>query len=97
MSKRIQTWKYHPIENEIINTLLNPENRGEMLTTDLFRMLSNKYQDFTRGSLNQLLFKLEVQGMIFVVPIKKEVSKIEINKNAKFSDAIAKKLKTIYR
>ena len=97
MSKRIQTWKYHPIENEIINTLLNPENRGEMLTTDLFRMLSNRYQDFTRGSLNQLLFKLEVQGMIFVVPIKKEVSKIEINKNGKFSDNMAKKLKTIYR
>ena len=85
-------WNSVPVENEIINALI--DNRGEMLTTDLQRKLSNMYEDFTRVDLMKHLFRLEVRSYIHVVSIKKDVSKVEINKNGQFSDQIRKKIKT---
>jgi len=91
MAKMKIAWNSEPIENEIIYALI--DNRGEMLTTDLLRKLSNKYEDFTRADLMKHLFKLEVRSFIHVVGIKKDVSKIEISKYGQFSDEIRKKIK----
>jgi len=83
---KLKKWNSIPVENEIISILV--KNRGEMLTSDLLRQLSNKYQDFTRTDLDQALFKLEVRSFIFVVSIKKDVSKVEINPRGNFSHQI---------
>jgi len=91
MAKMKISWNSVPIENEIINALI--DNRGEMLTTDLQRRLSNMYEDFTRADLMKQLFRLEVRSFIHVVGIKKDVSKVEINKNGQFSEEIRRKLK----
>lgn len=91
MAKLKIAWNSEPIENEIIYALI--DNRGEMLTTDLQRKLSNMYEDFTKKDLMKHLFKLEVRSFIHVVGIKKDVFKIEINKNGQFSDEIRKKIK----
>ena len=84
-------WNSEPVESEIIYALI--DNRGEMLTTDLLRKLSNKYDDFSRADLMKQLFKLEVRSFIHVVGIKKDVSKIELSKHGQFSDEIRKKMK----
>ena len=88
---KIDRWKAVPVEDQILLILL--ANRGEILNTELYRKLALIYQDFTRESLLDYLFRMEVRGYIFVVPIKKEVSKIEINKQGKFSQTIMKKIK----
>jgi hypothetical protein len=86
MVKKTKTWKSIPIEKEIVTLLIS--NRGEILTSDLLRQLSNKYQDFTKTDLMEVIFKLEVRGFIHVIKIKKDVSKIEISRNARFSDEL---------
>lgn len=91
MAKKSKSWKIRPLENEIINLLVH--NRGEMLTSDLLRQLSNQYQDFLRSDLMDALFNLEVRSYIHVTPIKKDVSKIEISRNGNFSDEIKNELR----
>lgn len=91
MAKMKISWNALPIENEIIYALI--DNRGEMLTNDLLRKLSNMYEDFSRADMMKHLFKLEVRSFIHVVGIKKDISKIELNKHGQFSDEIRKKMK----
>lgn len=88
---KIEGWRSKPIENEIILTLV--KNRGEMLTNDLYRILNNTYQDFGMPELMDLLFRLEVRSYIYVVQIKKDVWKIEINPKAHLSDDIMRQIK----
>jgi hypothetical protein len=91
MSGKIECWQNKPVMNEVVISLI--KNRGEMLTTDLYRTLSNAYQDFTWADLNDMLFRMECRGMIYVVPIKKDVSKVEINNRMHFSDEISEMIK----
>ncbi len=91
MTKKSKTWKSIPLEKEIITIII--DNRGEILTTDLLRLLSNKYQDFLKYDLNDILFKLEVRSYIHVIPIKKDVNKIELNRYGKFSEELMKKIR----
>ena len=86
MAKK-STEKWHPItiEHEIIASLLTEENRGEMLNSDLFRKLQITYPSLTVKDMNKILFNLEVRSYIFVIPIKKNVSNIQITKNAPLS------------
>ena len=90
MSPKVETWQSVPIENEIITMLLN--NRGELLTSDIHRTLANSYEDFSRNDLMDLLYRLEVRGFIYVTPIKKDVAKIEIRRNGKFSNEVLKQI-----
>jgi len=90
---KIEGWRSKPIENEIILTLV--KNRGEMLTNDLYRVLNNTYQDFGMPELMDLLFRLEVRSYIYVVQIKKDVWKIEINPKAHLSDDLMRQIKNI--
>lgn len=88
---KLKKWNSIPVENEIIAALV--KNRGEILTNDLLRQLGNKYQDFTKAELDEFLFKLEVRSFIYVIPIKKDVSKIEINPRADFSNEIMEEIR----
>lgn len=90
MSPKIESWQSLPIENEIITMLLN--NRGELLTTDIYRTLANSYEDFSRNDLTDLLFRLEVRGFVYVTPIKKDVAKVEIRRSGKFSNEVLKQI-----
>lgn len=91
MPQKIETWRSKPIENEIILNLIR--NRGEMLSNDLFRNLSNTYQDFSPSDLMDFLFRLEVRGMINVIQIKRDVLKIEIAPKAPLSADMEEMLK----
>lgn len=88
---KLSKWNAIPIETEIITSLV--KNRGEILSSDLFRQLGNKYQEFSKGEFDDALFKLETRSYIHVIPIKKDVMKIEINPNGNFTDEIKQELK----
>ena len=88
---KLRKWNSIPVENEIITLLV--KNRGEILTSDLLRQLGNKYQDFNKPDLDEFLFKLEVRSYIYVIAIKKDVSKVEINPRGNFSHEIAAEIK----
>jgi hypothetical protein len=88
---KIETWKSVPIENEILVTLIR--NHGEMLTSDLLRSLESKYEDMTKEVLMDHLFRLEVRSYIQVVQIKKDVSKVEIARNARLTESLAAQLR----
>ena len=89
--KKLETWKSATIQNEILLSLRR--DRGEMLTTDLYRQLSQLYLDFTRTDLMDELFRLEVRGFVYVIPIKKDVMKVEIARTAKFSEFMQDEVK----
>ena len=93
LAKKVKKWKKVPMEDEILLSLLTKENRGEMLTSDLYRKLKLIYRDLSYADLMSILFKLEVRSFIHVIPIKKTVYKIEINRNARLSPFIMKKVK----
>jgi len=57
--------------------------------------LNNSYQDFGMPELMDFLFRLEVRSFIFVVQIKKDVYKVEINPRARLSDELMRQLKNV--
>ena len=85
---KIGVWKTHPIKNEIILTLIR--HKGEMLDSDLLRNLQNQYSDITRNVLNKILFDLEVEMIIYVQRLRKNVNKVELRKDAPISDTLKK-------
>lgn len=88
---KIGIWKIHPIKNEIILTLMR--HKGEMLDTDLLRILQNQYIDINKSILNRILFNLEVQMLINVQRLRKNVNKISLRKDAPISDFLKKIMK----
>lgn len=90
---KMSKWNSIPIENEIVGAII--KNHGEILTTDLFRQLMNKYEDLTKADLTDTLFRLEVRSYIIVIPIKKDVMRIELNPRAAFSEDIKKTIKDL--
>ena len=88
---KIGTWKIHPVKNEIILTLIR--HKGEMLDTDLLRILQNQYVDINKSSLSRMLFNLEVQMLIDVQRLRKNVNKIALRKDAPISDFLKKIIK----
>jgi hypothetical protein len=94
MPQKIDTWRSKPIENEIILNLIR--NRGEMLSTDLYRNLSNLYQDFSMMDMMDFLFRLEVRMMINVIQIKRDVLKIEIAPKAPLSKDMDELIKKVH-
>ncbi len=95
MPTKIDLWESKPIKNEIILNLV--KNRGEMLTSDLYRILTNIYTDFTHNALMDCLFRLEVRGIIFVSLIKKDVYKVEINPRAHLSEDLMEQMRNFHR
>ena len=85
-------WQPKPIESGIFEILI--KNRGEILTTDLFRQLKNEYKSITLSELHDMLFRLEVRSFIHLIDIKRGESKVEINRHAQFSHEYRKKVST---
>ena len=83
-------WRSQPVTNEIIQILI--KNRGEILTPDLFRQLKMIYKNLTASELNDTLFRLEVRSYIYLINIKKGVSKVELSKYARFSNEVRKEV-----
>ena len=81
-------WKVHPIKNEIILILIR--HKGEMLDTDLLRALQNEYTELSRNSLSKVLFNLEVDMVIDVQRLRKNVNKISLRKNAPIHNTLKK-------
>ena len=88
---KIGTWKIHPIKNEIILTLIR--HKGEMLDSDLLRILQNQYVDINKSGLSRILFSLEVQMLIDVQRLRKNVNKIALRKDAQISEFLKKIIK----
>jgi hypothetical protein len=88
---KIGVWKTHPIKNEIILTLIR--HKGEMLDSDLLRALQNQYTDINRNTLNKILFDLEVEMIVYVQRLRKNVNKVELRKDAPISDNLKKLIK----
>ena len=88
---KIGIWKTHPIKNEIILTLIR--HKGEMLDSDLLRNLQNHYSDINRNVLNKILFDLEVEMIVYVQRLRKNVNKIELRKDAPISDNLKQMFK----
>jgi len=91
MMTKLSKWNAIPLESEIITSLL--KNRGEMLSTELFRQLTNKYAEFSKSDFDDALFKLETRSYIYVTSIKKDVQKVELNPNGNFTDEVKQELK----
>ncbi|MHA1822028.1 MAG: hypothetical protein ACTSU2_11710 [Promethearchaeota archaeon] len=85
---KIGIWKVNPLKNEIILTLIR--HKGEMLDSELLRVLSNIYSDINQIKLNHVLFELEVEMVIEVTRVKKNVNKISLRKNAPIDPSLLK-------
>ena len=59
-----------------------------MFDTDLLRILQNQYEDISKSNLNRILFNLEVQMIIDVQRLRKNVNKIALRKDAPISDIL---------
>jgi hypothetical protein len=88
---KVESWKSIPVESEIILTLIR--NRGEMLTTDLYRYLTTVYEDFSKEVMMDYLFRLEVRSIVSVVQIKKDVMKVEIGRKAPLTEDLQAKIR----
>ena len=88
---KIGIWKIHPVKNEIILSLIR--HKGEMLDTDLLRILQNQYVDINKSILSRILLNLEVQMLINVQRLRKNVNKIALRKDAPISEFLKKIIK----
>jgi hypothetical protein len=64
-----------------------------MLDTDLLRILQNQYVDINKSILSRLMLNLEVQMLISVQRLRKNVNKIALRKDAPISDFLKKIMK----
>jgi hypothetical protein len=78
-----ERWRKNAIYNEVIMALIRHKN--EMLDDELYRFLSKLYNDFTRSSLIDILFRLECKNIISVERVKKDVNKITLREDAPIS------------
>jgi len=73
----MKTWKPHPLDLTIVETL---ERKGPMTDEELLDLLKETNEDLGFGALNQLLMKLEVQGKIYVSSLTKGKRRVELVK-----------------
>ena len=90
MSKNA-VWNIHPVKNEIILTLVR--HKGEMIDSDLLRNLKTVYKDVTRKSLYKILFQLEVEMIIEVTRMRKNVNRIALRKKAPINSSLLKTIR----
>ncbi|MHA1728205.1 MAG: hypothetical protein ACTSWY_05685 [Promethearchaeota archaeon] len=83
---KIGLWKIQPIRNEVILSLVR--HKGEMLDTELLRNLENKYVGMNKIVLNRVLFNLEVEMIINVQKLRKNVNRIALRKRAPIDPGI---------
>lgn len=73
----VKTWKPHPLDLIIIETL---ERKGPMTDGELLDLLRETNEDLGFGALNQMLLKMEVQGKVYVSSLTKGKRRVELVK-----------------
>lgn len=73
----VKTWKPHPLDLTIVETL---ERKGAVTDEDLFDLLRETHEDLGFGTLNQTLMKMEVAGKIYVSSLTKGKRRVELVK-----------------
>ena len=76
MSKHVERWRVLPLEVAIM-TVVN-HHGGLILDTDLMRILSKEKElgDIGENEINNALMSLEIEGLVHVQEIKRNVRKI---------------------
>jgi len=73
----IKTWKPHPIDLAIVESL---ERKGALTDVELFDLLRDRYGSVGFGSFNRVLMRLEIEGKVHVSSLIKGKRRIELAK-----------------
>jgi Fe2+ or Zn2+ uptake regulation protein len=71
----IKTWRPHPLDLTIVETL---GKKGAMTDEELFDLLRETHEDLGFGALNKTLLKMEVQGKVYVSALTKGKRRVEL-------------------
>jgi Fe2+ or Zn2+ uptake regulation protein len=72
-------WYHQPIYEMIIEIL--QKKQGSVTDVDLFETLKQRQSDLSFVTLNKMLMKLEIQGMIHVYNLTKNKRGVELRKS----------------
>jgi len=73
----IRTWKPHPIDVAIVESL---ERKGALTDIELFDLLREHYGSVGFGSFNRVLMRLEIEGKVHVSSLIRGKRRIELIK-----------------
>jgi len=73
----IKTWKPHPIDLAIVESL---ERKGASTDIELFDLLRDRYGSVGFGSFNKVLMHLEIEGKVHVSSLIKGKRRVELVK-----------------
>ncbi len=73
----IKTWKPHPIDLAIVESL---ERKGALTDIELFDLLRGRYGSVGFGSFNRVLMRLEIEGKVHVSSLIKGKRRVELVK-----------------
>ncbi|MCK4320018.1 hypothetical protein KAW11_00240 [Candidatus Bathyarchaeota archaeon] len=73
----IKTWKPHPIDLAIVESL---ERKGALTDIELFDLLRDRYGSVGFGSFNRVLMRLEIEGKVHVSSLIKGKRRVELVK-----------------
>lgn len=73
----IKTWKPHPIDVAIVESL---ERKGALTDIELFDLLRDRYGSVGFGSFNRVLMRLEIEGKVHVSSLIRGKRRIELVK-----------------
>ncbi|TEU05230.1 hypothetical protein E3I90_04670 [Candidatus Bathyarchaeota archaeon] len=73
----IKTWKPHPIDLAIVESL---ERKGALTDIELFDLLRDRYGSVGFGSFNKVLMRLEIEGKVHVSSLIKGKRRVELVK-----------------
>ena len=73
----IRTWKSHPIDLAIVESL---ERKGALTDVELFGLLRERYRSVGFGSFNRVLMRLEIEGRVHVSSLIKGKRRVELVK-----------------
>ena len=71
-------WRAYPLTLTVMNVIERRD--GEILEDDLVRLLEDEIGDFSDRELSSALMKLEIEGLLQIREIKKNLKKISIIK-----------------
>jgi Fe2+ or Zn2+ uptake regulation protein len=74
----IKTWRPHPLDLAIVETL---DKKGAMTDEELFDLLRETHEDLGFGALNRTLMKMEVEGKVYVSALTKGKRRVELVKH----------------
>ena len=73
----IRTWKPHPIDVAIVESL---QRKGALTDIELFDLLREYYGSVGFGSFNKVLMRLEIEGKVHVSSLIRGKRRIELVK-----------------